>query len=74
METKINIDSLPRLLDVKTVKKEFFSGEVNLNLNAVYCLFHRENFPKLIVGKKMFTPTHLFIDWLEKESTKGADQ
>lgn len=63
----MNNNDLPRMMDAKTIKKEFFSGEVVLNLTAVYSLFHRDDFPKIKVGKKMFVATHLFLQWLEKE-------
>lgn len=66
-----DIENLPRLLDVKAVKKEFFSGQVILNMNAIYDMFHREDFPKIMIGKKLFTPTHLFIQWLD-EQAKGT--
>lgn len=70
MNVTPNINNLPRMLDVKSVKKEFFSGQVNLNINAVYNLFRRDDFPKIVIGKKMFTPTHLFVEWLERQATQ----
>jgi len=70
----LDLSNLPRMMDAKTIKKEFFSGKVVLNLAAVYSLFHRDDFPKVVIGKKLFTPTHLFVEWLEKESTKGASK
>ena len=63
----MNNNDLPRMMDAKTIKKEFFSGEVKLNLAGVYSLFRRDGFPKILIGKKMFVATHLFLQWLEKE-------
>ncbi len=65
-------DNLPRLLNPPMIKELFFNGKdmPNLNLPAVYGLFHREDFPKIRIGKKLFTPTNLFLEWLEKEARK----
>ena len=63
-------NNLPRMLDPETIKKEFFSGDnmPNLNLNAVYELFHRDDFPSIKIGRKWYIPTHLFLQWLDKQA------
>jgi hypothetical protein len=70
----MDINNLPRLLDPETIKKEFFSGEgmPNLNTAAVYELFKRKDFPGMKIGRKWFVPTHLFLQWLDKQAGKSA--
>lgn len=65
-------NNLPRLLTPALIKQEFFNGKdmPNLNLAAIYKLFHREDFPKIRIGRKLFVPTDLFLQWLEKEALK----
>ena len=60
---------LPHLLDPEMVKKEFFNGEnqPKLNLPAVYSLFKREDFPSMRIGRKWYTVTPLFLEWLENQ-------
>jgi hypothetical protein len=66
-------NGLPRLLTPAIIKQEFFNGKdmPNLNLPAVYGLFQREDFPKIRIGRKLFVPTNLFLEWLEKEAQKN---
>lgn len=61
--------NLPRLMDPETVKREFFNGvtQPKLNLPAVYALFRQDGFPSMRIGRKWYTVTSLFIDWLEKQ-------
>jgi len=70
-----NRKNLPYLLDPETVKREFFSGEgmPNLNLAAVYRLFKREDCPSLKIGRRIYVPSNLFLEWLDRQA-KGKTE
>jgi hypothetical protein len=61
-----------KLLNPEMIKEEFFNGKNMpcLALPAVYALFKREDFPSLRIGRKWYTPRHLFIKWLEDQAQK----
>ncbi len=64
-------NDLPRMLDPETIKQKFFNGDdqPNLNLTAIYGLFKRQDFPGMRIGRKLFVPSHLFLEWLDKQAT-----
>ena len=44
---------------------------LNISRSNAYMLLRREDFPTLHIGKRMLTPKHRFIQWIE-ENTKWA--
>ena len=57
------IKELPFLLSAKDLV-----GIVPVNRTAIYDLFKRPDFPKIKIGQRLMTPTHLFFEFLENEA------
>ena len=57
-------DELPRTLCATDI-----AAILNISRSNAYMLLRREDFPTLHIGKRMLTPKHRFIQWIE-ENTK----
>lgn len=62
---KEKVKELPLMLSAKDLE-----GILPVNRTAIYELFKREDFPKIQIGKRLMTPTHLFFEFLEDEARK----
>ena len=61
----IILEELPLALDVSDVSRVLGIGKAN-----AYELCHSNNFPAVIVGRRIIIPKPAFIKWLE--NPKGA--
>jgi excisionase family DNA binding protein len=59
----LNWEDLPLILSVKDV-----SMILGIGRNAVYNLFHRKGFPKMIFGRNFRVEKNSLRDWLKSES------
>ena len=56
-------DKLPLMLSVKDVKQV-----LNININAVYNLFHQESFPSINFNNRLIIQKEAFREWLNEQS------
>lgn len=43
---------------------------IGVSEDVMYQLVHREDFPKIILGRRIIIPAQLLIAWLQTEGTK----
>lgn len=55
-----HIDELPLFLNVSDVAEI-----MNISKNKAYELFHKKDFPSIILGRRMLIPKLAFIKWME---------
>ena len=57
----INYDQLPLMLNAEDVQ-----AVMNISRAGAYQLMHREDFPVILIGKRMVVPRDKFLEWVEK--------
>ena len=55
-------DNLPLMLSVKDVKQV-----LDININAVYSLFHQESFPSINFNNRLIIQKEAFREWLNEQ-------
>lgn len=53
-------DQLPLVLDADEIGKV-----LNISRSNAYALLHRQDFPTLMIGKRMLVPKDRFLKWIE---------
>lgn len=61
------VKNLPFLLSAKDLEEI-----IPVNRTAIYDLFKRPDFPKIKIGQRLMTPTHLFFQFIENEARKSS--
>lgn len=64
----ITYDQLPLMLraeDVQAVMNIFRAG--------AYQLMHREDFPTILVGRRMLVPRDKFLEWLDRQAGRFGE-
>lgn len=59
----VNYEQLPLMLNAEDIK-----DVMNISRAGVYQLMHREDFPKIIIGKRIVVPRDKFLEWLENSA------
>ena len=62
----ITYEHLPLMLNA-----EDFQAVMNISRAGAYQLMHREDFPVIMIGKRMVVPRDKFLEWVQ-QSTKGG--
>ena len=57
----ITYDQLPLMLNAEDVQ-----AVMNISRAGAYQLMHREDFPVILIGKRMVVPRDKFLEWVEK--------
>ncbi len=65
-----NKNDLPYQMGPVELQKYIFNGVdgPKLNLPNIYYLFRQEGFPSYKIGRKHYTVTHLFLEWLDNQA------
>ena len=63
-----NYDQLPLMLNAEDVRTV-----MNISRAGAYQLMHREDFPTIIMGKRMVVPRDKFLEWVEKNTEYGPN-
>ena len=61
-----NYDQLPLMLNAEDVRTV-----MNISRAGAYQLMHREDFPTIIMGKRMVVPRDKFLEWVELHTGYG---
>lgn len=64
----ITYDQLPLMLNAEDVQTV-----MNISRSGAYQLMHREDFPTIIIGKRMVVPRDKFLEWVEKNTEYGPN-
>ena len=59
----VNYEQLPLMLNAEDIK-----DVMNISRAGAYQLMHREDFPKIIIGKRIVVPRDRFLEWLENSA------
>lgn len=62
-----NYDQLPLMLNAEDVQ-----AVMNISRAGAYQLMHREDFPTIIMGKRMVVPRDKFLEWVELHTGYGT--
>ena len=62
----VNYEQLPLMLNAEDIK-----DVMNISRAGAYQLMHREDFPKIIIGKRIVVPRDKFLEWLENNAALG---
>jgi predicted DNA-binding transcriptional regulator AlpA len=62
----VNYEQLPLMLNAEDIK-----DVMNISRAGAYQLMHREDFPKIIIGKRIVVPRDKFLEWLENSAALG---
>ena len=62
----VNYEQLPLMLNAEDIK-----DVMNISRAGAYQLMHREDFPKIIIGKRIVVPRDKFLEWLENSAAIG---
>ena len=62
----VNYEQLPLMLNAEEIK-----DVMNISRAGAYQLMHREDFPKIIIGKRIVVPRDKFLEWLENSAALG---
>ena len=62
----VNYEQLPLMLNAEDIK-----DVMNISRAGAYQLMHREDFPKIIIGKRIVVPRNKFLEWLENSAALG---
>ena len=61
-------DELPLFLNAETVAKA-----LGVSPSSGYELMHQQGFPSLKIGNRIVVPKERFIQWVNQNTTGGAD-
>ena len=64
----VTYDQLPLMLNAEDVQHV-----MNISRAGAYQLMHREDFPTILVGKRMVVPRDKFLEWVEKNTGPGPN-
>ena len=62
----VNYEQLPLMLNAEDIK-----DVMNISRAGAYQLMHRDDFPKIIIGKRIVVPRDKFLEWLENSAALG---
>ena len=62
-----NYDQLPLMLNAEDVRTV-----MNISRAGAYQLMHREDFPTIIMGKRMVVPRDKFLEWVALHTGYGT--
>lgn len=65
MKRALSLSDLPSVITVDQV-----SAVMGINRGAAYDLAHREDFPKIQIGRRIVIPKDAFSNWLNEEATR----
>ena len=59
-------------MDTQDYTTEHRKGQAVMNISRAmaYQLMHREDFPTIVIGKRMVVPRDKFLEWLEESVGK----
>lgn len=63
----VTYDQLPLMLNAEDVRTV-----MNISRAGAYQLMHREDFPTIIMGKRMVVPRDKFLEWVELHTGYGT--
>lgn len=66
MKKYTNYEDLPLMLNAEDIQ-----AVMNISRAGAYQLMHREDFPVIMIGKRMVVPRDKFLEWVQ-QSTKGG--
>ena len=61
----VTYDQLPLMLNAEDVQ-----SVMNISRAGAYQLMHREDFPVIMIGKRMVVPRDKFLAWVEENVNK----
>lgn len=64
MKKYTNYEDLPLMLNAEDIQTV-----MNISRAGAYQLMHREDFPVIMIGKRMVVPRDKFLEWVQ-QSTK----
>ena len=64
MKKYTNYEDLPLMLNAEDIQ-----AVMNISRAGAYQLMHREDFPVIMIGKRMVVPRDKFLEWVQ-QSTK----
>ena len=56
----VTYDQLPLMLNAEDIQ-----AVMNISRAMAYQLMYREDFPTIVIGKRMVVPRDKFLEWLE---------
>ena len=56
----VTYDQLPLMLNAEDIQ-----AVMNISRAMAYQLMHRDDFPTIVIGKRMVVPRDQFLEWLE---------
>lgn len=63
----VNAENLPYIMDVEDVQ-----AFMNMSRKNTYELVHRNDFPKIVIGRRIKIPTKKFLEWLDNNTDSGS--
>ena len=54
------------------IKTPDVAARLKISRAHAYQLVKRDDFPKIVIGKRIVIPEHLFIEWVEKQAQTAA--
>ena len=64
----VTYDQLPLMLNAEDIQ-----AVMNISRAMAYLLMHREDFPTIVIGKRMVVPRDKFLEWVELNTGSGMN-
>ena len=64
-----SFDDLPLMLNAEDIKVV-----MNISRAGAYHLMHREDFPTIMVGKRLLVPREEFLCWMNQHTRVASDE
>lgn len=64
----VTYDQLPLMLNAEDIQ-----AVMNISRAMAYQLMHREDFPTIVIGKRMMVPRDKFLEWVELNTGSGMN-
>lgn len=64
-----SLDDLPLMLNAEDIKVI-----MNISRAGAYQLMHREDFPTIMVGKRLLVPRDEFLRWMNQHTRVASDE
>lgn len=65
MRKYLNFEDLPLMLNAEDIQ-----AVMNISRAGAYTLMHRDDFPTILIGKRMVVPRDKFLTWVEENVGK----
>ena len=68
MKKYTNYEDLPLMLNAEDIQ-----AVMNISRAGAYQLMHREDFPVIMIGKRMVVPRDKFLEWVQQSTNGGVN-